>query len=1159
MNTHLHTSIRYWLWVLIGCLGYTVQAQQLASTHQLPSHVTAASSQKEMDQKTLKTVLIELEVQYQVSIVFDSQEIGGQLVETQPGTTQDIDHSLSALLKPFGLFYQKINQDVYVVRKKENKLEKLRSSTTSSDLSQPIHSLNLTSQLSASLPSVAKAYEREISGAVTDEETGTALPGVNVLVKETSIGTVTDIEGNYRLSVPDDAETLVFSSIGYVSQEMPIGDNSTINISLLTDVQSLDEIVVVGYGTQKKKDLTGSVSSVKSEELMDRPATNVEQSLAGRMSGVNVSTNSGRPGGRTRIRIRGFSSINATNDPLYVVDGIIWTAGIQTINPNDIESVDVLKDASATAIYGTRGANGVILINTKRGNKGGGSVSYDGWVSVNQLARKQDVLNSEQFLAIEEQAYQNAAKYDPEGFADGKYKDPLLKRQQYIGTLFDENLNPLYDVDWQDEATRTSVSQSHNLSFVGSDELSNYGLFLGYTRDNGIIKTSYQNRYSVRGVMDRQMKDWLKVGGTISYSVTQEQRADESTGANNVPRQMIEMVTFIPYQYPDGTYGYRGDYEGLEEGDNPLAQLYEDVRQFKSNVFSGNAYVNVGILEGLDFTTTLGVNLVNETRPRFNSNLSSRSGLGKNEAEIFAREDNFVQWINRLNYNREIAPGHTLNALLGIEYQKFNRLDWTARTNLMPDDYYEWYNLGAGSNPAAPTSGSTDWTMASYFARANYSLYDKYLITATGRFDGSSRFGADNKFAFFPSAALAWRISEEGFLQDNTTISNLKLRLSYGLTGNSQIGEYRSLANLGTTSYVFGGNRAAGTVIDRLANPELQWEKTAQYDVGFDLGLLTNLITLEADFFVKDTRDLLLEAPVPSTSGYTVLTRNIGSMRNTGVEVSINSINVQAGRFNWSTNFNFSWLKNEITALGVNNEDIYMFPNFLDRTNILRVGESVSSFYGYVREGTWNTNEEAAAAEYGKMPGDLKFADLNEDGEINAEDRTIIGKGIPDFYGTFANTIRFGNFDLLIDLQYSYGNDVFNLSEHSSEDRVGIANSYATVLNAWTPDNQDTPIAEWRPTAAGYDSKLDSHKVQDGSFIRGRNLSLGYNFGETLTSKIGVNSLRVYASAQNFFLITQYTGYDPEVTTWDDTFAQGMQFHIYPKARTLTLGLNVNF
>ncbi|GEO03340.1 SusC/RagA family TonB-linked outer membrane protein [Adhaeribacter aerolatus] len=1018
--------------------------------------------------------------------------------------------------------------------------------------------------------SIRTPLDTEIRGKVQDENGG-PLPGVSINVKGTATGTITDAGGNYSLSVPESKTILVFSFIGYVSKEININGRTTVDIRMEPDTKALEEVVVVGYGTQKKSDLTGAVGSVKASQLTERPSVNLEQALAGRIAGVNVSTNSGRPGGRTAIAIRGYSSVNAANDPLYVVDGIIWTGGINTINPNDIESIDVLKDASSTAIYGTRGTNGVIIVTTKRGKKGAKLVGYDNYVSLGYLPndRKYDVMNSKEFLFIEEEQYRNAPKFDPAGFAAGKYPNPVTKRKNYLvdNTLgnrelftLDENgvPQPIYDVDWQDITTRKAISQSHNLSFTGGDDKTNYGLFLGYADEQGIVKESFQKRYNVRAVVDQQMKNWLKVGMNLSYANNRERRVDENVGSNNSLRQLVEMVTFIPYKHADGTYGYRGDYAGLEKGDNPLAQIYENNLLYNSNVFNGNTYANFKIIKDLEFTSTLGVNIGNNINPYFKTTKSDlQGGLGKNYSRITSSESKFWQWSNRINYNKVINEDHAISMLLGTELQKSNSLNWAAITSVMPDDYYSYNNLGAGATPLAPNSSTNAFQMQSYFGRLNYNFKERYLFTVTGRSDGSSRFGANNKFAFFPSAAAAWRISNEDFLMKSSAISNLKLRGSYGLTGNSEIGSYKSQANLSTNSYIFGGIRASGSAIGRLANPELQWEKTAQFDVGIDLGLLDNRISVEADYFVKKTHDLLYDAPVPATSGYTIVTRNIGSMENRGFEFSLNTVNVRNSVFSWSTNFNISTLKNKITALGVNNEDIlYGTKEGL----ILRVGESAGSFYGYLRDGIWGTAEADKAATYGQKPGDLRIKDINNDGVITGLDRVILGKGIPDLYGTFANSLRYKNFDFILEIQFSQGNDVFNQARNSGEARQGLANSFATVLDAWTPENQDAELEQVRPTAAGYNYYMDSRKVSDGSFIRGKNVVLGYTLPQSITSKIGLNNLRIYASGQNFFLKTKYFGYDPEVTTYEEfSFSQGFTYYEYPKPRTFMAGLNVNF
>lgn len=1017
--------------------------------------------------------------------------------------------------------------------------------------------------------SVRQQQDRMITGIVTDNF-GEPIIGANIAVKGSTTGTVTDIDGNFSLEVPASA-TITISYIGYLTKEVPVGDNSRVTVKLVEDTQNLDEVVVVGYGVQKKSDLTGSVANIKSERLMERPATTVEQALAGRVAGVNVSTNSGRPGGRTSIQIRGYSSINASSTPLYVVDGVVWEGGgLDAINPNDIQSIDILKDASSTAIYGTRGSNGVIIITTKKGKLGQkASISYDTNVSFSKLARKIDVLNSEEFMQVWDTGWKNAEKFDPEGWKSGKYDSfsPSYVREHYkVGNtygnreLFDVNGKPLYDTDWQDEATRLAVSQNHNLSVTGGSERTSYGAFLNYTDDEGILKSTYKKRFSGRLNLDTKIVDWLKVGTMLSYSDIRESFQDQEQGSGNIPRTMIETTPIIPTKWADGTFARPADFAGMEDADTPASLASELKWLNKSAVFNGNAYANITFMKGLEFKTTIGV--ANTDWHEFifaPTTISLRTGVGKNKANVNSERRRFWQWENHLTYNTTINDIHSINAMAGAEFQKYHKLRTEQTGEDLSDDFFSWNNLGQAKSQSI-ASEYMGWQMESYFARVNYSLKNRYLLTVTGRVDGSSKLGKNNKYAFFPSAAFGWRVVDEAFMENTKDwLSNLKLRLSYGLTGNSDIGQYRSLAMLGSTTYVFGGDRAPGMIIGELANPDLKWEKTEQWDLGFDFGVLDNRIFLEADFFLKKTKDLLYEVPIPATSGKRSMMSNIGSMENKGFELTLNTVNIKNNNFQWSSSFNISFLRNKITQLGVNNEDKLVDPDFLGKNVILRVGEPVGSFWGYKLLGTWGSDEAEEAAKYGKKPGDLKHEDLNHDNQINDADKQIIGRGTPDFYGTFNNYLQYKNFDFSLELQYSVGADVLNNTNHSSEDRTSIANSKKTVLNAWTEDNQDTPIAQTRLASAGYTTLIDSHKVENGSFLRGKNISIGYSLPVELISKIGFSKLRVSFSAQNFFLITSYSGYDPEVSTWDTGFSQNIQFYDYPKARSYTFGLSASF
>lgn len=1022
-----------------------------------------------------------------------------------------------------------------------------------------------------------KSVDKIVTGKVVDE-TNSPLPGVSIVLKGTQRGTVTDGNGQFKLDVPDAKATLIFSFVGYQPQEIVVGNQTTINLTLKGDSKVLEEIVVIGYGTLKKSDLTGAVGSVKADQLLERPAPSLTQALSGRMAGVQVNTNSGRPGGRTTIRVRGFSSINSSNNPLYVVDGVMlpqgnqnqFTSAIDYINPNDIVSVEVLKDASSTAIYGARGANGVILVTTKKGKAGEGTVTYNADFSVNTIGpNRPEVLNAKQYLAVEDLAWANMAKYDPVGWAAGKwaYLNPKLRRTD--PRIFDANGNPLYDTDWFKETSQNSLSQNHQLGFSGGNERTQYSFSLNYRDDQGLIKTSYMKRYAGRFTIDDQIKKWLKVGGTLSYNNQSENLVDINDA---VARQIVEDFPFMPTRYADGTFANNRDYPYAEGTMSSLHRLMGRKYILNTQTTVGSMYSNINIAKGLEMRTVFGVNVLTQENNQSQTRTLNIGGNGN--ASTSNRKESFWSLENYLTYNKQIGDKHSLTALLGISWQETNAFSMSASINNFATDYFGFNNLGAGATNPGVGSGASRFAFNSYFGRINYTLSNKYLFTLTGRADGSSKFGDNHKFAFFPSGAFAWRLSEEDFLKGNNVISNLKLRTSFGLTGNSEIPAYSSLALLSSNyATLYNDSRVSGTGISRLANPDLRWEKTAQADVGVELGLLKGRVNIEADLYYRETTDMLLDAPVPRTSGYATIRRNVGSMYNKGVEIAINSTNIDNGVVQWNTTFNISMNRNKVLSLATPS-DIFNVggPNFTNPTNVIRIGEPVGSFWGLTRLGVWSEAEREEAAKFTSyrngltiLPGDIKYLDVNGDKAITDADRSIIGNGSPKGWGALTNTVRYKNLDLTLELQYMYGNDVMLMNLHPSEDRQALANSYTSVLNAWTPQNQNTMIAEIRDTRAGYVTNVDSHWIKNGSFLRGRNLLLGYTFPSHVTSKLKLSRLRVYTSAQNFFLLVEdkIVG-DPEVTPTNQgdgnsAFSQGMIWHNYPKPTTYMLGIQVGF
>jgi TonB-linked SusC/RagA family outer membrane protein len=1022
------------------------------------------------------------------------------------------------------------------------------------------------------------AQTRTITGKVTNKTDGQPLPGVSVQVKGQGTGTQTDAEGNYSISVPENA-TLIFTHTGFESQEVPVGTNTTVDVQLAISTSSnLNEVVVIGYGSVRKRDLTGSVGSVKAAQLQERPAASLNEAISGRIAGVQVTTNSGRPGGQTRIRVRGFSSINSSNNPLYVVDGVYLPIANQTmnsnsidyVNPNDIASVEVLKDASATAIYGARGANGVVLITTKRGTSGGARVTYDGDFSIPTIGpQRVRMLNAREYIELENLAYDNIKIYDPAGWAAGNYaaiEDPREKRKK-LPELFDANGNPIYDTDWFREATQSKLGQNHQLSVTGGNNGNTYGLFLGYRDQNGLLLNSFLKRYSARFTADMKPKEWLRIGGSLSYNFQQENLVDQGTGGLNSVRMITEAFPFMPVKFPDGTWGDNYLYPGAEGGSNPVHILTD--RKYLLNVQNtlGEAYIRILLGKGFDIKSQVGVSVVQRQENQYSGRSLHNISMQQNGvASIFNNREIYWSSETYLNYNRTFNEDHDVTGLIGLSWQGTNYVSAGASAQNFSTDFFQWNNLGAGSQQNPSSSNRSQFAFNSYFGRVNYAYKNKYLVTFTGRVDGSSKFGDDNKYAFFPSAAVGWIASEENFLANSNVISHLKLRASHGLTGNSEVSPFLSDPSLGAYTAIINNARFSGIGTNRLGNAGLKWEKTAQTDVGLELGLLDNRINVEFDLYYRKTTDMLLQAPLPRSTGYSSILRNVGSMENKGLEFTINTVNISTNEFEWRSSFNISMNRNKVLSLATPAPIFSGNPNFLSNTGIIRVGEPVGSFWGLVRLGVWTEAERDEAAKFasyrgGKpiLPGDLKYLDINGDYAINDLDRTIIGHANPDGWGSFVNSFRWKNFDLLLEIAYMYGNDVLNQSKHSGEDRTGIANSFKSVLDHYQPGKNEgrTMIAAIRDTRAGYVTNVDSWWVEDGSFIRGKNLLLGYNFPEAVLKRLHVNRLRIYASAQNFFLSTKYSGNDPEVSTYGDAFAQGQTFFDYPKPTVYMLGVNL--
>ena len=1017
--------------------------------------------------------------------------------------------------------------------------------------------------LSHKLESIPLAQQQghTVQGVVLDSNQEPVI-GANVLVKGTTVGTITDIDGRFTLEVPDNA-VLVVSYIGYLSKELVPGSKTDLTISLKEDSQNLDEVVVVGYGTMRKSDVTGSIGVAKGDDLTKNQNFSALDNLRGKVSGVNIFSNSSQPGAYSnRVVIRGMATINASSNPLYVVDGVVME-NFDLVNPNDIESMEVLKDASAAAIYGARGANGVIMVTTKRGKKDGEGVqvSYQGSVSASHIARKMDTMNAQEWCDAFMIGLENENKWQGKNWS--------LNRADWFNdsNFFDASGNPLYDTNWQDEATRTAVSHNHQLNIQQAGKNSSMGAFLNYTDQQGIVNNTYNKRINAKLAYDANPTKWLSTAVNVLVNHTWGRYTPEDGGGQEARRTMIEMVPWMPIRDKDGKYTTStsssiGDVLGFEGMSNPVMILDMQKRmRYNTQVF-GNAALTFHLAEGLDLKTQLGLDHHNRTYRGYSSidlnNISMPNGWAEyqNWNTLYWQEETY------LTYNKAFGD-HRINAMAGLSWQERVQKWNKARTTGFSDDFFEDNNMSAGTTPDAPESSYDRWAMNSYFLRFAYTYKDRYSATVTGRVDGSSKFGENNKYAFFPSAGLAWNVIQEDFMQDQSTISNLKLHTSYGLTGNSEIGVYKSLATVTSETLLLNGTRNSYSYLNRLPNSDLKWEKTAQFDIGFDLGLFNNRITLDASYYNKKTSDLLLDAPVPHTTGFETVYKNIGSIRNQGLDLMLSTRNIDTKDFTWTTSINANFNKNKILSLGDNDEDI-LKNEWVSGASILRVGESVGSFYGYKRLGVYTIEDYEAGNCEKKQIGRAK----------RSSEREIIGKGVPDWTGSMINTLRYKNWDFTLDLQFVAGVQTLQQFYHSTYDRFGQTNGLTNILydayNGTNPNSMQQAIWLFNGGHAGQDTLTDSQWVANGSYLRANLIQLGYTFDSNQLAKTPFSSLRLYLNVNNAFLITakDFNGYDPESTSQISTsngsvspeqFGQNMAFFSYPRARTFTLGVNVTF
>ena len=981
------------------------------------------------------------------------------------------------------------------------------------------------------------AQEKTISGNVTSSEDGMSLPGVNIVEKGTKNGASTDFDGNYSIKVSSNKAVLVFSYLGFKTKEI-VASQNTINAILEIDASALEEIVVVGYGSRKKSDITGSVSSVKSEELNAFPVLDATQALQGRAAGVAVqSNNGGEPGAPIAIRIRGNTSIGAGSEALIVVDGFV---GASMPQANDIESLEVLKDASATAIYGSRGANGVILVTTKKGKSGKLVVELNSTYQVQSTSDRLDLLNADQFTA-----YQQALN------------PAFVKRSDS-------------DTDWQDLILKTGNTTNHQLSFSGGTDKINFYASGTYFDQNGVIVNSGFQRTSFLSNIDAQVTDKLKLGFNAFGSRSKKEGI--STQADTGGRGTGDVVSIAFRFSPDlGLFDANGanSQDFLRDGiDNPIGVATESVDETKVDNYRANFYANYDIIEGLSFKTTFGFETINETRGVYRpSTLVLTAGAQGGIGGIANAKRTNVLSENYLTYNKEIGKGN-LTLLAGYSYQKNTTERFSAGAQGFTSDSFSFYNLAGGAVQLTPTSSLSETEILSQFGRLNYDYDDKYLLTATIRRDGASNFAANEKYAYFPSGALGWKVSNEDFLKDNSSISNLKLRASYGVTGNPSIAPYQSLASFENIYTAVGGQTVNSVVPNQQSNPDLKWESSYQTNFGVDLGLFDNKISLSLDYYNIDTKDLILgDTGQPEYFGFlnNQSLKNIGEINNKGFEISLNTRNITTENFSWKTDFNWSRNRNNVVTL-INGDDVIFdaSPGHFtrDQTHILREGEAVGVFWGYEYQGVFQGGTlPAGTATLATTPvaGDELFTDIDGNGRITAaDDRKIIGDPNQDWTMGITNSFTYKNFDLNIFFQGAFGGDIMSLTH--IELANGNSNSTTEVLNAWTPSNTDTNI----PRAAIRANDITSRFVYDGSYIRLKNIALGYNLPSNLTEKLGMDNIRFSISGQNLLTITDYVGLDPEVSyrasgNQNSNVNQGFDYGNYPNIESVSFSVNLKF
>ena len=1032
---------------------------------------------------------------------------------------------------------------------------------------------------------VVNAQSFAVKGSVTGVNDTDPLPGVSVVIKGTQRGTTTGSDGTFQIEVPNAETVLVFSFVGYQSVEETVGSRSDISVKLVSESKSLEEMVVVGYGTQSKRAVTGAVISINYDKFKDRSFSNVTQSLAGTLPGVNISQSQGAPGASPVIKIRGVSSITAGTNPLIVVDGVpLENFNLNLINPQDIESIEVLKDASSAAIYGSRGSSGVILVTTKMGKPGKVSVSANVEYGSQKVVRRVKMMDAQQYIETYVDAKNNA--WTAQG---GNASDPNSARPATLKIPEDFTNNPQQfgkGTNWQDVMFRTAPSYNAQITISGGTEKTQYMFSAAYLDQTAVLDANYYKRLSVRSNVKTQISKKLSVGLNLGITSIFD-RTEGTQGKSDVISLGLQSNPHFPVYNENGNLGFRDPnstwFRFTSYADMNLWHPYSLTREVDKSRKSFNTlatgFLEYEIVDNLRFRTSLSGNLYN-MRNAFYWNDKQKYGY----SAVLAAQGNsgdayMFNWLseNTLTYEKKIGE-HALTGLLGYTSQKQRDETMYVAANNFPNDLV--HTLNAGTVTAGNTTAS-EWSLLSYLARVQYNFKNKYFLTGAIRRDGMSRFGEDNKWGYFPSVSAGWLISDESFLSGVNAINSLKLRASYGVTGNNQIPNYGAISLLAAAPYVNGTTIANGLKVSNLANSGLRWEKTNQFNVGVDLAIFNNRVNLSAEYYNSITRDMLLFVPVPDITGFSSQLTNIGKMRNRGVELNISSKNL-VGDFTWTTDFNLSRNRNKVLQLGPGNAPIQYVDNVV--TVRTEVGQPVSNFYGYVFDGVFNDQNEIDAYPHhaSTTPGDPKVRDVNGDGKISDADRTILGNYQPDFTAGITNTVGYKGFELSFLFQGSFGGEIANNNVRYLGTWDNGRNFFASMYNYWRSEAEPGDGKHFKPSVnyLGLQKQFSSYWVEDASFVRLRNVRVSYALPAKWSNKLKIGSARVYVNAENVHLFSKYTGYDPENTTYGTTSYsssmetagsyssgnapvpgafQGVDYGSYPLPRVITVGIKADF